>query len=219
MGQGAQFAPSVDHAANPMAARLPWFVGLGALLILIVVISLQSAGGDAKTGATVIADASTPAAPPMAGGGDASAGTPPNIANMSANERASRLYNRIMAYAEAGKTDSVAFFAPMALASHAMLERPSLDERYHYGRIGEVTGDLSIARAEADTILASEPNSLLGLMLAGRAARLANDKAGAAKYDKQLLSVVQSELARKLPDYEVHRSEIDRAVADARGSK
>ena len=135
---------------------------------------------------------------------------------MTPSERAARLYVRVMEYAEAGKNDSVATFAPMVLAAHQMIERPTLDERYHFGRVAEVVGAAAIVRAQADTILKQNPRSLLGLLLAARAARDAKDVASAKGFDKQLLAALEAELATRNPDYDNHRAEIDRAAADAR---
>ena len=151
---------------------------------------------------------------PFASG--ASGAAPPDIANMTPSERAARLYVRVMEYAEAGKADSVATFAPMVLAAHQMIAKPTVDERYHFGRVAEVVGEGEIAKAQADTILKTNPRSLLGLLLAARAARGANDEAAAKAFDKRLLSLVEAELATRNPDYDNHRAEIDRAVADAR---
>ncbi len=148
-----------------------------------------------------------------------SGGQPPNIATMSPGERASRLYVRIMTYAEAGKTDSVQFFAPMAMASHEMLTAPTIDERYHYGRIAEVTGNPTVAKAQAESILKERSTSLLGLLLSARVARLTGDNATARAFDQRLLKALEPELATKLTDYDQHRIEIDRAVADARKLK
>ncbi|HMI56212.1 MAG TPA: hypothetical protein VK494_08500, partial [Gemmatimonadaceae bacterium] len=39
----------------------------------------------------------------------------PDISGLTPQERADRLYNRVMLLASQGKIDSVAFFAPMAL--------------------------------------------------------------------------------------------------------
>ena len=150
------------------------------------------------------------------GGGGGGGGPAPNIANLSPSERASRLYIRIMSYAENGRVDSVAFFAPMALASHELLTAPSVDERYHYGRIAEVTGNGSIAKAQADTILQERPTSLLGLTLFATALRMGGDSTAAKGFDQRLLKVLESELATKQQDYELHRAEIERAVANAR---
>ncbi len=46
---------------------------------------------------------------------------------MSPQERAERLYNRVMLLGQQGKTDSVLFFAPMAIDAYRMLG--TLDER------------------------------------------------------------------------------------------
>lgn len=142
-------------------------------------------------------------------------GPAPDIANMSPSERANRLYVRVMSYAEEGKVDSVATFAPMVLAAHEMLTTPTVDERYHFGRVAEVVGASNIAAAQADTILASHPQSLLGLLLAARAARMQNDTRAAAAYDQRLLNAVTAERATRNPDYESHQLEIDLAIADA----
>ena len=137
---------------------------------------------------------------------------------MTPSERAARLYVRVMEYAEAGKVDSVATFAPMVLAAHGMLTAPTPDERYHFGRVAEVVGAAEITRAQADTILRDNPRSLLGLVLAARAARSAQNGSAAAAFDKRLLAALESELATGNQDYQNHRAEIDRAVADARRS-
>jgi hypothetical protein len=104
----------------------------------------------------------------------------------------------------------------MAMASHAMLEDPTTDERYHFGRIAEVTNAPDVATAQADTILKNTPTNLLGLLLAARAARMTGKASAASGFDQRLLKVLEPELATRLPDYDMHRAEIDRAVADAR---
>lgn len=201
-----------------VSSALPYGVAFLALLALVASFAGKNFGS--AKGSSV--DGSANALPTAAMDGQgAPAGAPaggpaPNIANLSPSERASRLYIRIMEYAEAGKVDSVAFFAPMALASHEMLTAPSADERYHYGRIGEVTGNADVAKAQADTILQERPTSLLGLMLSASALRMSGDSTTAKGFDVRLLKVLESELATKQQDYELHRAEIDRAVADAR---
>lgn len=143
----------------------------------------------------------------------------PDLASMSANERASRLYIRAMTAAENGQVDSASFFAQMAVAAHGMIENISPDERYHMGRAAEIIADTATMRAQADTILQQRPTSLLGLMLASSAARARGDTSAAKGFDARLLAALEPELATKLTDYELHRAEIDRAVAVARGGK
>ena len=203
---------------------LPWGVAFVALLALIAMVAGKNFGaakGSAVDGSAnslptqaIDGQGAPPSGAPFAGGaGGAGA---PNIANLSPSERANRLYTRIMEYAEFGKVDSVAFFAPMALASHEMLESPTADERYHFGRIAEVTNNPAVAKAQADTILQGQPENLLGLLLAARAARMTQDNATAKGFDQRLLKVLEAQLATQLEDYQVHRAEIDRAVADAK---
>lgn len=219
VGQGLPIT-RVPTPASGAASVLPWGVAFLALLALVAAFagknfgSAKGASVDGSSNALPTASIDGPSG--AASGGPSGAGPAPNIANLSPSERASKLYIRIMEYAENGKVDSVAFFAPMALASHEMLTQPSVDERYHYGRIAEVTNNASIVKAQADTILQERPTSLLGLILSATAARMAGDAATAKGYDTRLLKVLESELATKQQDYELHRAEIDRAVADAR---
>ncbi len=228
-GQGV---PATRAAAvSNVASILPWGVAFVALLALVANFAgknFGSAKGSAVDGSsnslpTAAIDggggggSSAPAAP--FAGGAAAGGAAPDIANMTPSERAVRLYNRIMEYSEAGKSDSVGFFAPMALASHEMLTKPTIDERYHFGRIAEVTDNLDVAKAQADTMLAAEQGNLLGLLLAARVARLSNDKASERTFSQLLLRVSDKELKIPNPDYELHRAEIDRAIAEARALK
>src|SRR5262249_61513516 len=109
-------------------------------------------------------------AAPFAGAGGA--GRPPDISSMSPAERAVRLYDRVMMAHERGRADSVQLFAPMAIAAYQQLDSLDLDARYDLGRIAAVSGDQSLAKAEADTILARQPTHLLGLILAGNPAAI-----------------------------------------------
>jgi hypothetical protein len=221
-GQGA---PIARATASGAAAVLPWGVAFVALLALVAMFAGRNFGkakgssidGSSNSLPTTAIDGQGPVGAPVAPfAGGAAGGPAPNIANMSPSERASRLYVRVMEYAEAGKVDSVATFAPMVLAAHGMLAQPSLDERYHFGRVAEVVGAGDIATAQADTILAASPKNLLGLLLASRAARVAKNLDAAKAFDKRLLAALEAELATRNEDYDMHRAEIDRAVSEAR---
>jgi hypothetical protein len=219
VGQGLPLTRT-PAASGGAAAVLPWGVAFVALLALVAMVAGKNFGaakgsgidGSANSLPTQAVDGAS-AAPFAQGGGG---GAAPNIANLSPSERANRLYTRIMEYAEAGKVDSVAFFAPMAMASHELLTGPTTDERYHFGRIAEVTNAPAVAKAQADTILQGSPTNLLGLLLAARAARMTGDNAAAKAFDQRLLKALEPELANRLPDYDMHRAEIDRAATDAR---
>src|SRR3954468_13710368 len=162
------------HATGPVAAAsktnaLPWIVAALAFLALFGMAAGR--GFNARPSSTVDAPQN---ALPQAGLDDRGNATDdgnvpgvraPDISSLSPQERADRLYNRIMLLASEGKIDSVQFFAPMALTAYQMLSPMNADQRYDMGRIGEVVGALPLAKAQADSILRENPNHLLGLIL------------------------------------------------------
>ena len=202
-----------------LAGVLPWGVAFVALLALVAMVAGRNFG--AARGSQV--DGSANALPTQSIDGPA-AGAPgsgpraPDISSMSPEERAARLYERVMTYDEAGKRDSVLIFAPMALAAHELLENIDLDSRYHAGRIAEAAGLSDMAMAQADTILQQDTDHLLGLMLGIRAARLGNDEARAAEFEARFLRVLPAQRARQLPEYDQHRAEIELTLGQARGA-
>jgi hypothetical protein len=226
-GEGAPVART--GAAEPAAASagglgavLPWGVAFVALMALVAMVAGRNFG--AAKGSQV--DGSANALPTQEIDGPAlGSGTPgsgpraPDISSLTPEQRADRLYERIMIYDEAGKRDSVAIFAPMALAAHELLENIDLDRRYHAGRIAEAVGLPDMALAQSDTILRGDANHLLGLILGARAARLANDESRAREFDARLLRVLDTERARRLPEYDLHVNEIELAVTQARATK
>jgi hypothetical protein len=78
--------------------------------------------------------------------------------------------------------------------------------------IGVVSGDVQLARAEADTILAANKTHLLGLVLAVKAAGLRQDARAMAEYQRRLVAAAPAERAKKLKEYEDHKADIDAAL-------
>lgn len=202
---------------------LPWAVAAVALLAALA--TLAGRGFNASRGSTLDAPQN---ALPQAGLDDRGAAPggqggmrAPDISSLSPQERAERLYTRIMVLNSEGKTDSVQFFAPMGLAAYQMLEPLNADQRYDMGRIAEVAGQIDVARAQADTILRSAPTHLLGLILASRAADLLSLSTQKEEFARRLLAAEKTELATRKAEYERHEDDIKRAVAEARtaGSK
>lgn len=142
----------------------------------------------------------------------------PDISSLSPQERADRLYNRVMVLATQGKTDSVQFFAPMALTAYQMLSPLNADQRYDMGRIGEVAGALPLAKAQADSILRENPNHLLGLILEARIAVLSGDSAQLHSYERRLVAAEKTELPKKREEYLRHQDDITHALQQARKS-
>jgi hypothetical protein len=232
VGATAPAAGLARAAAVPGRAPgdwLPWGVAAIALLTVVALVAGQNfraqRGGSLDGPANAFPQAglddrgaaSAAAAGPVAPFAGPSGGGPaPDISSMSPEERANRLFDRIMRYDEQGKRDSLLVFAPMALNAYEMIGRLDDDQRYDLGRIGEVSGNYQVAKAQADTILRANPNHLLALALA---ARMSPDPAVARQFQQRLLAAAPTELPKKLPEYERHRNDITRALEQARGAK
>jgi hypothetical protein len=217
---GAKFCHRCGTPANAQAtapdprdprrfsAALPWGLAGIALVALIAMLAGQRFGQTPDN--TAAAAPQTTAAAPFAGAtGNSQA---PDISSMSPAEAAIRLYNRVMGAHERGRADSVQIFAPMAITAYQMLGNLDLDQRYDLGRIAAISGDQTLARAEADTILSQNPTHLLGLILAGNAAHMRKDIAAERTYRDKLVANAAAERAKQLPEYVTHENDITIAL-------
>ena len=200
-------------AANSFAAAAPWMVaGIALVALIALVATYRFKGGDEASGG----DQSQPAAGPFAGGGGGGGqASSVDISSMSPRERAERLYNRIMRLDSEGKKDSVGFFAPMAISAYQMIPDQDADTRYDMGRIAQLAGAYPVAKAEADTILATQPNNLLGLTLAMRLARAQGNAKDAAMYGKRLIAAAPAERKKDFEGYKLHAADLDQALKEA----
>ena len=217
---GARFC---HHCGTPVGATqeqavsdrgtnaIPWIVASIALVALIALVAAQRFRSPATTAVGAVAQNPISAMPP-----DQPMVRAPDISQLTPRERADRLFDRIMALHERGRSDSVQFFAQMAIPAYQMLQPLDLDARYDMGRIAEVAGVADFARAQADTILRAEPNHLLGLVLAIRAARLAGDESAAVAFERRLIAAEPAERRRNRDEYTRHRADIDAALDVAR---
>lgn len=215
MPAGARFcnecgAPAHGSATTPAAAPGSWggtgrIVGV-VILLLIAFVAGQQIGSHSTT---AVADA--PQAGPFAGGGRA-----PDISNMTPEEAASRLFDRVMRYASEGKADSAQMFAPMAMLAYERIGPLDAHARYDIGTIAAVTNDAQAAGAQADTILKAQPSHLLGLLLAARAADLRKDSGAAARFRARFSAALATERAKGLKEYTDHQRDIDQAASPAK---
>src|SRR5436190_10764557 len=184
-------------------AGLPWSVAgaaLGALLtVLALRIGASSGGGVRDAGGVGAEDGPLPA----------SRSTPPDISQMSPEERATRLYNRVMSLHSQGKADSADFFLPMALQAYTMLPALDVDARYHIGVLDLTAGNAAAALAQADTIRRVAPTHLFGFMLRARALELTHDTPGAVRAYRAFLQHEAAERARQRPEYGEHAQNLD----------
>ena len=205
-------------AASP-STPLPWIVAAIALITLLAF--LAGSAFNKRRGSSLDAPQN---ALPQAGLDDRGMSGPapegvvrgPDISQLSPQERADRLFNRVMVLAGEGKTDSVLFFAPMAIEAYRMLAPLNADQRYDLGRIAEAAGAVPLARAQADTILLENPRHLLGLILGARVASLEKRADEAKALEARLIEAYPAETARKLPEYERHQADITAALSRAR---
>lgn len=213
---GAKFCHrcGTPAGAQPVARAavgnaLPWAVAAIALLALIALVAGQRMGRGPES-----ADQQTAASVPAPLGMRA-----PDISSLSPAERAERLYDRIMGAAERGRLDSARLFLPMAVQAYEALGNLSVDQRYDLGRLAEVGGDARVATAQADTILAGQSTHLLGLVLASRAARLRGDERAERSFMDRLVKAEPTERPKQLPEYLLHQTDIDMALAEWRQRK
>jgi hypothetical protein len=135
---------------------------------------------------------------------------------MSPEERADRLFNRVMSLWSEGKRDSAQFFAPMAMTAIGSLSPLDAHRRYDLGLVSLVAGDNATAKAQSDTILKGRPQHLLGLLLAARAADARGDSSVAREMRARLVSSEKSERASGLPEYTDHDADLRGAIEEAR---
>jgi hypothetical protein len=190
--------------STPGSNALRWGVpGLGVVLLVVLsVVQLSARSGTTDSAQRTPLGAGTVQAP--------------DISSMSPEERADRLFNRVMRLSSEGKTDSAAFFGPMALGAIEALRPLDAHRRYDLGLVALVTGDVSSATAQGDTILAQQPKHLLGLSLAARAADARGDATASRNFRRRLLAAESTEKARNLPEYTAHAADIGAAVELAR---
>jgi tetratricopeptide (TPR) repeat protein len=123
---------------------------------------------------------------------------------MSPDERANRLFNRVMILAEAGKQDSVQFFLPMALGAYAQLPTRDADARYHIGLLQLAGGDVAAALAEADTIQRSNPTHLFIYVLRAHAYQQQGNAQQERRAYAEFLRNEPTETAKSRPEYADH---------------
>lgn len=187
------------HGGPGAAPALPassrgWYLAGAALVVVAVafVLVLRSQGGPP---------------PPAAAPGAPSAVAPPplpDLSTMSPRERFDRLYERVMTASQTGDQATVTTFTPMALGAYAQLDTIDADARYHVSMLQLHQGGVDVARAQADTILRSEPGHLFGYVVAAAVARWTSDESELTRIYREFLSRYDSEIAAARPEYAEH---------------
>lgn len=197
-------------SAGSQAALAPWIVAGIAVAVLVVVLVARFGGAGAP-------------APAAAAGG--APGTGPNgmvattdISQMSPREQADRLFDRVMTAYEAGDSQQVAFFGPMAIQAHAMLGTLDADGRFHVGMIDAALGNFAGTAAEADTIAKTEPRHLFVPLLRWEVANHDNDSAAMRRVYRQFLDNYDKEIASGKSEYTMHKTRLEAFHEEARAA-
>ncbi len=181
-------------------AGLPWAVAGAALGALVAVVAMRGSAprsGDDPTEPLTV-------------------GRVPDISQMSPEERATRLFDRVMILAQAGKNDSVQFFLPMAISSYEQLPALDSDARYHVGLLRLAGGDAAGALAQADTIQKAVPTHLFAYVLRAHAFQQQGNRQGERRAYADFLKNEAAEMARKRPEYGDHQNALTAFREEAR---
>jgi hypothetical protein len=190
-------------AAGGWRAGLPWGVAgaaLGALVTVLLMRPGRSSGGTAE-------------GPPFAtqGGGAPAI----DISQMSPEERAQRLFDRVMRLTQEGKQDSAQFFLPMAQQAYAMIPAMDLNARFDVGLLDLTAGDAAGALAQADTIVRNTPTHLFAFILRARAYQANSNAVKAKQAYRAFLKNEAAERGRNRPEYADRSSALDAFHTDA----
>src|SRR5881396_1629023 len=189
----------VGRPAAGWRAGLPWGIAGAAVGALLTVLGMRLGAG-----------------PQSVTGADGPAPSPaPDISQMSPEERATRLFDRVMILAQAGKQDSVAFFLPMAVGAYQQLPALDSDARYHVGLLQLAGGNTAAALAEADTILRGTRTHLFGFVLRAHAYQQLGDRGKESRAYADFLKAEPAERARNRPEYDDHKTSLDAFHAEA----
>ena len=209
LSPGARFCHKCGATTNPSAAAagwragLPWGIAGLAVGALLAVLFMRGAGGAAG------ANTPAPGGAPFAGGAPSGGMPAPDISQMSPEERAQRLFDRVMRLQEEGKQDSVQFFLPMAVGAYQQLPAMSLDSHFDVGLLQLAGGDQAAGLSEADAIRQQAPTHLFIFVLRARAAQARNDTQALAQAYRDFLKNESAERARNRPEYSEHSRILD----------
>ena len=183
--------------------RTPWIIAAALVAVLVAaIVARVQRGAPAPT----VPDMANPGAGAAAG---PPAGAAPDISQMSPRERFDRLFNRVMAAAERADTTEVLRFAPMALAAYEQLDTRDADARYHAAVLMLETGQIDEASALADTILASAPGHLFGLLVRASVAERRGNAAALRRAREEFARRYDAEIASAKPEYGEHRAALE----------
>lgn len=202
---GSRLAPGGVPAARPAATQpQPWLIIGGVAVVASLIAVVWATAGKPPA----------PAAAPPTGGIGQVATT--DLSQMSPQEQATRLFDRVMRAHEAGNMEEVAFFGPMAIQTHELLGVLDRDSRYHLALLHSVAGTPGLALVHADSLDLEVPGHLFAAMLRGSIARLQGDSVALREAYAAFLSNYDAEMALGRGEYQQHATSIELFNEEAR---
>ena len=195
-------------AATLGGKNLPWWIAGAAMLALIATLGIQmmQRGGPSIPPASPVTNQS---------GGGAMTGSPPDLSTMTPVEAANRLFNRVMTAVAAGDSTEAQQFMPMAIGAYERARPLDHDGLFHLSMLQRTAMQLEAALGTAEEILEDNPNHLLGLSAAARAAVELGLGDIAAAYYEHVLEVYESQIEQDIPEYMDHAPITDSLKTEA----
>lgn len=130
-------------------------------------------------------------------------------------DQADALFNEAMMASESNDGEQLMQVLPRALAAYRALGALDDDGTYHVAMLELAGSKFTEARATSATLLAKNPNHLLGLAVSMRAAQRGGDLPAARDFAKRLLGAWDTESPRALPEYQDHARMLPTLRAEA----
>lgn len=204
---GANFCIHCGEAVRDRKDGALGYVAVGAIAALLVIAAFAWFG----QGRTPSGGSGGFAVDPAAGGAGMVA--PPLTG--SPREQADQLFNRIMQAAATGDRNSVEFFVPMGIAAYRQAGELDADGLYHLSVLESTAGELASALETARSVLREDPDHLLALGAAARAAVSLGDVGSARGYYQRLRDAYERERATERPEYLDHSLILPEYLAEA----
>ncbi len=215
-------SPTGSRPKKPAIAYLPWALSGLALVAFAIAISFFIRAQAAPRVGDMPLSGGLPEAPQGEAGGPAASSQPGggmvDLSQMSPRQAADRLFERAMRTEEEGDVERAKFFANMAVQAYGSVPAGEIDAdaRFHLGLLQLLQGNPDAARAEAEAILTTRPQHLLGLVLVARAAEDEGNAEGRRQAYGRMLDALPAEQAAGLPEYGMHGNLIEAEASRAR---
>ncbi|MCZ6916225.1 MAG: hypothetical protein O7I93_05575 [Gemmatimonadetes bacterium] len=141
-----------------------------------------------------------------------------DLSQLSPQEQAYRLFDRVMRAHEAGDAEEVSFFGPMAIQAHQLLGELDSDARYHLALLHSVSDTPGLALIQADSLDLEVPGHLFGAMLRGAIARMQGDSLRLREAHAGFLANYDEEMAVGRGEYQEHATSIEAFLEEARAA-